>query len=134
MKTLIHRIRRPPPTAADSINALDLGEPEAASSGDQPAVKLPPELPLCFLISHVEPDGPVRLDGVKLSVTEVMGLELDEAKLGAFAGALTPAISRCSSSSANTRLISDGYDASLKWLSRLSYPLRREQRPSHRAG
>ena len=51
----------------------------------QPVVKPPPELPLCFLLSHVEPDGPVRLDGVKLSVTELMGLELDEAKLGAFA-------------------------------------------------
>ncbi len=40
------------------------------------------------MLSHVEDDGPVRLDGVKLSVTELMGLELDEAKLGAFAGAL----------------------------------------------
>ena len=40
------------------------------------------------MLSHVEADGPVRLDGVKLSVTELMGLELDEAKLGAFAGAL----------------------------------------------
>ena len=40
------------------------------------------------MLSHVEPDGPVRHDGVKLSVTELMGLELDEAKLGAFAGAL----------------------------------------------
>ena len=40
------------------------------------------------MLSHVESDGPVRLDGVKLSVTELMGLELDEAKLGAFAGAL----------------------------------------------
>ena len=30
----------------------------------------------------------MRLDGVKLGVCEVMGLELDEPKLGAFAGAL----------------------------------------------
>ena len=53
-----------------------------------PAPKPPPELPLFFMISHLEEDGPVRLDGVKLGVCEVMGLELDEPKLGAFAGAL----------------------------------------------
>ena len=48
----------------------------------------PPGLPLFFMISHLEEDGPVRLDGVKLGVCEVVGLELDEPKLGAFAGAL----------------------------------------------
>ena len=48
----------------------------------------PPKLPLFFMLSHLEEDGPVRLDGVKLGVCEVMGLELDEPKLGAFAGAL----------------------------------------------
>ena len=47
-----------------------------------------PELPLFFMLSHLEDDGPVRLDGVKLGVCEVMGLEIDEPKLGAFAGAL----------------------------------------------
>ena len=47
-----------------------------------------PELPLFFMLSHVEDDGPVRLDGVKVGVCEVMGLEIDEPKLGAFAGAL----------------------------------------------
>ena len=50
--------------------------------------KLLPELPLFFMLSHLDDDGPVRLDGVKLGVCEVMGLELDEPKLGAFAGAL----------------------------------------------
>ena len=40
------------------------------------------------MLSHLDEDGPVRLDGVKLGVCEVMGLELDEPKLGAFAGAL----------------------------------------------
>ena len=40
------------------------------------------------MLSHLEDDGPVRLDGVKLAVMEVMGLELDEPKLGAFAGSL----------------------------------------------
>ena len=50
--------------------------------------KPPPELPLFFMLSHLEDDGPVRLDGVKLGVCEVMGLEIDEPKLGAFAGAL----------------------------------------------
>ena len=40
------------------------------------------------MLSHLEDDGPVRLDGVKIGVYEVMGLEIDEPKLGAFAGAL----------------------------------------------
>ena len=53
-----------------------------------PTLKPPPPLPLFFMLSHLEEDGPVRLDGVKLGVCEVMGLELDEPKLGAFAGAL----------------------------------------------
>ena len=53
---------------------------------DAPVQKLP--LPLCFMLSHVEDDGPVRVDRVKLAVCEVLGLELDEPKLGAFAGAL----------------------------------------------
>ena len=52
------------------------------------APKPPPELPLFFMLSHLDDDGPVRLDGVKLGVCEVMGLEIDEPKLGAFAGAL----------------------------------------------
>ena len=55
---------------------------------ETPAPKLPPELPLFFMLSHLEDDGPVRLDGVKIGVCEVMGLEIDEPKLGAFAGAL----------------------------------------------
>ena len=50
--------------------------------------KPPPDLNLFFMLSHLEQDGPVRLDGVKLAVSEVMGLELDEPKLGAFAGSL----------------------------------------------
>ncbi len=50
--------------------------------------KAPPGLPLAFMLSHLEDDGPVRLDGQKLGVCEVLGLELDEPKLGAFAGAL----------------------------------------------
>ncbi len=57
-------------------------EPEA----DAP--KPPPGLPLAFMLSHLDDDGPVRLDGVKVAVCEVLGLELDEPKLGAFAGAL----------------------------------------------
>ena len=52
------------------------------------APKPPLPLPRCFMLSHLEDDGPVRLDGVKLGVCEVMGLELDEPKLGSFAGAL----------------------------------------------
>ena len=40
------------------------------------------------MLSHLEEDGLVRLDGVRVGVCEVMGLELDGPKLGAFAGAL----------------------------------------------
>ncbi len=53
-----------------------------------PAPKPPPNLPQFFMLSHLEEDGPVRLDNVKLGICEVMGLEIDEPKLGAFAGAL----------------------------------------------
>ena len=70
-------------------------EPGAAREAASPATeteaavpKPPPGLPLAFMLSHLEDDGPVRLDGVKLGVCEVLGLELDEPKLGAFAGAL----------------------------------------------
>ena len=50
--------------------------------------KPPPPLSLFFMLSHLEEDGPVRLDGVKLAVVEVMGLDLDEPRLEAFAGSL----------------------------------------------
>ncbi|MDE2988885.1 MAG: hypothetical protein OXT70_12660, partial [Chloroflexota bacterium] len=69
------------PIEATADNAETSVQPE------RPAKPLP-ELPLCFSLSHVEPDGPVRLDGVKLALTELMGLELDAPKLGAFAGLL----------------------------------------------
>ena len=52
----------------------------------RPTPPLP--LPEGFLLSHVEEDGLVRADGVKVGVLEVMGLEPDEPKLGAFAGTL----------------------------------------------
>ena len=63
-------------------------EQETALQPEQPAPKPIPEIPLFFMLSHLEEDGPVRLDGVKIGVCEVMGLEIDEPKLGAFAGAL----------------------------------------------
>ena len=40
------------------------------------------------MLSHLDDDGPVRLDGVKLGVCEVDGAGDRRAKLGAFAGAL----------------------------------------------
>ena len=55
---------------------------------DAPEPTPPPGLALAFMLSHLEDDGPVRLDGQKLGVCEVLGLELDEPRLGAFAGAL----------------------------------------------
>ena len=68
--------------AGIAANSQPVAESEAT------APKPPPELPLFFMLSHLDDDGPVRLDGVKLGVCEVMGLEIDEPKLGAFAGAL----------------------------------------------
>ena len=79
MKELLERIKR-----RNTERTADAVPPE----GTAPAPKPPPDLPLFFMLSHLEEDGPVRLDGVKLGVCEVMGLEIDEPKLGAFAGAL----------------------------------------------
>ena len=66
-----------PPDGAAAPQTQEPTEPQA------PAPKPP-----FFMLSHLEEDSPVRLDGVKLGVCEVMGLEIDEPKLGAFAGAL----------------------------------------------
>ncbi len=78
MNKLIERITRRK-AAADTTSASEVQETTP---------KPPPDLPLFFMVSHLEEDGPVRLDGVKLGACEVMGLEIDEPKLGAFAGAL----------------------------------------------
>ena len=94
MKKLLERITRrraenqtkdaaPQETPEDGLPT----EPEPGGTMEA-APKPLPELPLFFMLSHLDDDGPVRLDGVKLGVCEVMGLELDEPKLGAFAGAL----------------------------------------------
>ena len=86
MKKPNDRIKTPgaegPPDGAAAPQTQEPTEPQA------PAPKPPPPLPPFFMLSHLEEDGPVRLDGVKLGVCEVMGLEIDEPKLGAFAGAL----------------------------------------------
>ena len=96
MKKLLERLTRrgagPTPDGAVAPQAIPEGglptEPESNATTETPVPKLPPELPLFFMLSHLDDDGPVRLDGVKLGVCEVMGLEIDEPKLGAFAGAL----------------------------------------------
>ena len=86
MKKPNDRIKTPgaegPPDGAAAPQTQEPAEPQA------PSPKPPPPLPPFFMLSHLEEDGPVRLDGVKLGVCEVMGLEIDEPKLGAFAGAL----------------------------------------------
>ena len=69
-----------------NIRAIVNRTPKGETVPEPP--KPPPDLNLFFMLSHLEEDGPVRLDGVKLAVSEVMGLELDEPKLGAFAGSL----------------------------------------------
>ena len=86
----IHEAEGPPDGAAAPQERPEGGLPAYQQTTDTttPAPKPPPELPLFFMASHLEYDGPVRLDGVKLGMCEVMGLELDEPKLGAFAGAL----------------------------------------------
>ena len=76
--------RRREPTAPQEADP----PPEPGPEPETPAPKPPPDLPLFFMLSHLDDDGPVRLDGVKLGVCELMGLEIDEPKLGAFAGAL----------------------------------------------
>ena len=78
--------RRRPPGRSQAQPAGDAVDEGAAESVAEP--KPPPPLPRFFMLSHLEEDGPVRLDGVKLAVMEAMGLELDEPKLGAFAGSL----------------------------------------------
>ena len=94
MKKLLERITRrggetPLGESAAPQEMPEGGLPtESEPSATTAAPKPPPELPLFFMLSHLDDDGPVRLDGVKLGVCEVMGLELDEPKLGAFAGAL----------------------------------------------
>ncbi len=95
MKKLIERITRrggeTPPSESAAPQEMPEGQlpTESAPCGTtEAAPKPPPELPLFFMLSHLDDDGPVRLDGVKLGVCEVMGLEIDEPKLGAFAGAL----------------------------------------------
>ena len=86
MKKLLERITKRGTETATREAATPQETPAEEVNPAEP--KLPPELPLFFMLSHLDDDGPVRLDGVKLGVCEVMGLEIDEPKLGAFAGAL----------------------------------------------
>ncbi len=72
-------------TAPPLTESPDKAPPEAVKA---PEPKPPLPLPLCFLLSHLEEEAVVRLDGVRVGVCEVQGLELDEPKLGAFAGFL----------------------------------------------
>ena len=95
MKKLLERImkrgaERPQQGAAAPQDKAEVGLPANLQPTEPttPPPKPPPPLPPFFMLSHLEDDGPVRLDGVKVGVCEVMGLELDEPKLGAFAGAL----------------------------------------------
>ena len=93
MKKLFERFKKdeaegPPDGAAAPQDLAGTDANPQAENPPIPTPKPPPELPLFFMVSHLDEDGPVRLDGVKLGVCEVMGLEIDEPKLGAFAGAL----------------------------------------------
>ena len=85
MKKLIARLKR---DGAEGPPHGEAAPHDISTESQETAPKPPPDLPLFVMLSHLEEDGPVRLDGVKLGVCEVMGLEMDEPKLGAFAGAL----------------------------------------------
>ena len=84
LKELAGRGRTDKPADSEDNQHEEIGHTHEAAAEPKP----PPPLSLFFMLSHLEDDGRVRLDGVKLSVLEVMGLELDEPKLGAFAGSL----------------------------------------------
>ena len=86
MRKLVERLTRR--GAQKQADGPAVSQPEEPTGSGEAEPRLPPELPLFFMLSHLEDDGPVRLDGTKLGVCEVMGLEIDEPKLGAFAGAL----------------------------------------------
>ena len=93
MKRLPELIERAAAALPGRAAAAEGPEPGGATAArpapaETPAPKPLPPLPYCFMLSHLDDDGPVRLDGVKAGVLEVLGLELDEPKLGAFAGAL----------------------------------------------
>ena len=95
MKRFLRKIRsRSGKTSQGATSARhDVSEsgPTLVSQPTEPretVPKPPTDLPLFFMLSHIEDDGPVRLDGMKLGVCELMGQEIDEPKLGAFAGAL----------------------------------------------
>ena len=81
MKSIFKRFNRTIPRPGKT------GAAEDAKKNAAPA-KPPVPLPSFYMLSHLEEEGPVRLDGVKLGICEVMGLELDEPRLGSFAGAL----------------------------------------------
>ena len=82
------------------------------------------------MLSHLEPDGPVRLDGVKLALTELMGLELDAPKLGAFAGLLNALrLPPAAAWSVSTRPSWAGCGASWNRRSPPTCPSRRRPRP-----
>ena len=88
MKKLLERFKRDGAEGPPNGAAAPQDSNPQSENPSIPVPKPPPELPLFYMLSHLDEDGPVRLDGVKLGVCEVMGLELDEPKLGAFAGAL----------------------------------------------
>lgn len=58
------------------------------SRGAAATPKTLPGLPQFFMLSHLEDDAIVRIDGTKTAVLEATGAEIDEPKIAAFAGAL----------------------------------------------
>ena len=88
MKNIFEFIRNRMPGMRANGNAISGGSTTDVQPTEAPAPKPPPDLSLFYMLSHLEEDGPVRLDGMKVGVSEVMGLEIDEPKLGSFAGAL----------------------------------------------
>ena len=88
MKNLFELFRIRGGARPSEMEPAPSGTTDGAETPVTQAPKPPPDLPLFYMLSHLEEDGLVRLDGVKVGVCEVMGLEIDEPKLGSFAGAL----------------------------------------------
>ena len=62
MKELIRRLTRRGAQGPQEDPSAPHETPGGAVEPSAP--KLPPELPLFFMLSHLDDDGPVRLDGV----------------------------------------------------------------------
>ena len=100
--------------------------------GAEPKPPLP--LPQCFMLSHLEEDGPVRRDGVKVGVCEVMGLDSTSRSSGLSPESSTHWTSRRNCSCASTRRDWRDCGQTCGRPSHRTCPRRRGRRPSPSGG